>query len=127
MGYETLFDPILEKLFDTLVTKKASPMIPFETSETKVLKNAHLVVLDTPRKTFYSIRIEECHGMFRVLKVSGALGKVWDKRTWEFPTLDEAERLFSRRIKEKTDPERRSPRKYSIKQLLPGKTHDGSE
>jgi len=99
-------------------------MIPLETSGPKVLKNAHLVVLNTPRKTFYSIRIEECHGgMFQVLKVSGALGKVWDKRTWEFSTLDEAEALFTRRIKEKTDPERRSPRKYSIKHLLPGKTH----
>ncbi len=102
-------------------------MIPLETSGPRVLKNAHLVVLNTPRKTFYSIRIEECHGTFRVLKVSGALGKVWDKRTWEFSTLDEADRLFSRRIKEKTDPERRSPRKYSIKHLLPGKTNDGSE
>jgi hypothetical protein len=102
-------------------------MISLETSGPRVLKNAHLVVLNTPRKTFYSIQIEECQGTFRVLKISGALGKVWDKRMWEFSTLDEAERHFNRRIKEKTDPERRSPRKYSIKHLLPGKTHDGSE
>jgi len=117
----------MEKLFDTRVTEKAAPMISLETSEPKVLKNAHLVVLNTPRKTFYSIRLEECRGMFRVLKVSGALGRVWDKRTWEFSTFDEAERHFNRRIREKTDPERRSPRKYSIKHLLPGKPHDGSE
>jgi hypothetical protein len=97
-------------------------MIPLETAEPKVLKNVHLVVLNTLRKTFYSIQIEEADGVFRVLKVSGALGKVWDKRTWEFSTLDEAERHFNRRIKEKTDPERRSPRKYSIKHLLPGET-----
>ena len=102
-------------------------MIPLETSGTRVLKNAHLVVLNTPRGTFYSIRIVECYGTFRVLKVSGALGKVWDKRTWEFSTLDEAEKLFSRRIKEKTDPDRRSPRKYSIKHLFPGHTHDGQK
>jgi hypothetical protein len=72
------------------------------------------LVLNTPRKTFYSIRIEECCGTFRALKASGSLGKVWDKRTWEFSTPDEAERLFSRRIKEKTDPGRHSPGKYSI-------------
>ena len=102
-------------------------MIQLEAFRPRVLRNAHLVVLNTPRKTFYSIRIEERHGTFRVLKVSGALGKVWDKRTWEFSTLDEAEALFSRRIREKTDPGRRSPRIYSIKHLLPEKTHDGSE
>ncbi len=102
-------------------------MIPLETSGPRVLKNAHLVVLNTPRKTFYSIRLEERHGTFRVLKVSGALGKVWDERSWEFSTLEEAERLFNRRVKEKTDPARRSPRKYCIKHLLPGHTHDGKE
>jgi hypothetical protein len=37
-----------------------------------------------------------------------ALGKVWDKRTWEFSTLDEADWIFSPRIKEKTAPERLS-------------------
>ena len=39
-------------------------MIPLETSGPKVLKNAHLVVLNTPRKTFYSIRIEDAMGRF---------------------------------------------------------------
>lgn len=102
-------------------------MIQLETSVPKVLKNAHLVVLNTPRKTFYSIRIEECDGRFRVLKVSGALGKVWDERIWEFSTLGEAEALFTRRIKEKTDPKRRSPRKYQILPLLPERTCNGAK
>ena len=102
-------------------------MIPVEASGPNVFKNAHLVVLNTPRQTFYSIWLEISHGAFRVLKVSGARGKVWDKKVWEFSTLDEAEALFTRRIREKTDPGRRSPRKYSIKHLLPGHIHDGSE
>ncbi len=102
-------------------------MIPLEASGPNVVKNVHLVVSNTPRQTFYSIWIEVCHGTFRVLKVSGAKGKVWDKRVWEFSTLDEAEALFNRRIREKTDPGRRSPRKYSIKHLLPEKTHDGTK
>ena len=85
-------------------------------STPKVLKDARLVVPDTPRKTFYAIRLEECpdSGRFRVLKTSGAMGKVWDQRAWEFDTRDEAERFFCRRIKEKTDPGRNSPRRYSI-------------
>ncbi|MGC8493464.1 MAG: hypothetical protein ACP5SH_17195 [Syntrophobacteraceae bacterium] len=102
-------------------------MTPLKTTGPRILKDAHLVVLNTPRKTFYSIRLEECSGKFRVRKVSGALGKVWDKRTWEFSTRDEAERLFSRRIREKTDPGRHSPRKYSIEYLLPGQPNDGAE
>ncbi len=102
-------------------------MIPLEASGPKVLKNAHLVVAGTPRQTFYSIWIEDFYGTFRVLKVSGARGKVWDKRAWEFSTLDEAEALFTRRVREKTDPGRRSPRKYSIKHQLCEKTHDGAK
>ncbi|MDY0279030.1 MAG: hypothetical protein RBR35_00545 [Salinivirgaceae bacterium] len=94
-------------------------MIPLDASGPKVVKNAHLVVSDTPRQTFYSIWIEEDCGTFRVHKVSGARGRVWDKRMWEFVSLGEAERLFNRRVREKTDPNRRSPRKYTLKHLLP--------
>ncbi|MGO9529602.1 MAG: hypothetical protein ACLP3B_00320 [Syntrophobacteraceae bacterium] len=92
-------------------------MIPLEASGPNVVKNVHLVVSNTPRQTFYSIWIEICHGTFRVLKVSGAQGRVWDRRAWEFSTLDEAEALSGRR----------SPRKYSIKHLLPEKTNDGTK
>ncbi len=134
METETAVDRIVRgenitgKIICPLSTKqKVSPMIPLETTGPKVLKDAHMVVLNTPRKTFYSIRFEECSGTFRVRKASGALGKVWDKRTWEFSTLDEAERLLSRRLKEKTDPGRHSPRKYSIKYLLPGSANAGGE
>jgi len=102
-------------------------MIPLEASGPKVVKNVHLVVSNTPRQTFYSIWIEEHHGTFRVHKASGAQGRVWDERVWEFASLDEAERLFNRRVKEKTDPNRRSPRKYRIKHLLPEEAHDGTQ
>ncbi len=125
MRGEKVNDPVWKNYLLRSSSGKALTMI--QTSGLKILKDAHLVVPNAPRKTFYSIRIEECRGTFRVLKVSGALGKVWDKRTWEFSTLDEAERLFNRRIKEKTDPRRRSPRKYSIEYLLPVHTHDRAE
>ncbi|GKT10455.1 hypothetical protein [Desulforhabdus sp. TSK] len=93
-------------------------MIPIEASGPKVVKNAHLVVFDTLRQTFYSIWIKEHCGKYRVRKASAARGRVWDERTWEFVSLDEAERFFNRRIREKTDPKRRSPRKYTLKHLL---------
>ena len=111
----------------TLFSKRCPNMMQLQAFGPKILKTAHLVVLNSPRKTFYSIRIEECDGEFRVVKVSGAVGKVWDKRTWAFSTLQEAERLFSRRIKEKTDPDRHSPRKYSIQYLSPASTNGGGE
>jgi hypothetical protein len=94
-------------------------MIPLQSSEPRVVKFVHLVVPNTPRQTFYSIRIEEHEGTYRVRKASGARGRVWDERVWEFITLDEAERFFSSRIREKTNTNRRSPRKYIIKHLLP--------
>jgi len=101
-------------------------MIPLEASGPNVVKNVHLMVSDTPRQTFYSIWIEEHDETFRVHKVSGARGRVWDERVWEFASLDEAERLFNRRVKEKTDPNRRSPRKYRIKHLLPEEAYHGT-
>jgi hypothetical protein len=39
---------------------------------------------------------------------------VLDKRSWPFENFEEAEKVFNRRIKEKTDPERKSPRKYKL-------------
>ena len=39
--------------------------------------------------------------------------RVLDKRIWPFENFEKAEKVFNRRIKEKTDPNRRgSPRKY---------------
>ena len=58
-------------------------MVPLETSGPNVLKNPHLVVLNTPRKTFYSILTEGRHGMFRVLKVRGAPAPGWQQVFFE--------------------------------------------
>jgi hypothetical protein len=89
------------------------------TTGPEVIKNAHLMVSQNMRQTFYTIWIENHHGTFQVHKASGAKGRVWDRRMWEFASLEEAERLFSRRITEKTNPNRRSVRKYRFVHLLP--------
>ena len=53
-------------------------------------------------------------GKYMVRKESGGRGKVFDRRLWEFGSLDEAEKYFDRWVGEKTDPDRRSPRRYSV-------------
>jgi len=83
------------------------------------LKTAHLIAADSPRQAFYTIWIEPAGRFFRVCKISGAGGRVWHRQAWECDSLAAAERLFNRRVREKTNPARRSRRKYRLGSLLP--------
>ena len=76
------------------------------------IRCAHLIAPESRRRAFYRIWIEGSGSGFRVCKESGASGKFWDRRSWELGSLEEAERLFVRRIREKTDPGRKRPRIY---------------
>lgn len=76
--------------------------------------SAHLVATDSPKSAYYRIWIESDAGLFTVCKESGIKGKVLDRRAWSFDSLDEAMKLYNRRIKEKTNKERKSPRKYTF-------------
>ena len=76
------------------------------------IRCAHLIAPESRRRAFYRIWIEDCGGGFRVCKESGASGQVWDRRAWELGSLEEAERLFTRRVREKTDPGRKRTRIY---------------
>jgi hypothetical protein len=76
--------------------------------------SAHLVATDSPKKAFYRIWIESDAGVFTVRKESGAKDTVLDRRAWSFGSLDAAEKLYDRRIKAKTNQERKSPRKYAL-------------
>ena len=78
------------------------------------LCSADLVAADSPRGAFYRIWIEDNNGSFMLIKESGIKGRVLDKRSWSFESLAEAQKVFRRRIKQKTDPERKSPRKYKL-------------
>ena len=69
---------------------------------------------ESPRRAFYRIWIEETDGQISVVKESGVKGRVLDRRIWTFADFQEAEKAYQRRIKAKTNPERKSPRKYQL-------------
>jgi hypothetical protein len=77
-----------------------------------VLMSAELVAPQSRRQAFYRIWIEPGPSGFRVAKASGAAGRILHRQAWEFDSLEEAQALFSRRIREKTDPSRKRARVY---------------
>lgn len=79
-----------------------------------LIKSACLPAKESPRQAFYILWIEPAKSGFRVCKESGGLGKVWQRGIWEFESLEKAEALFDRRIREKTNPARKSKRVYKI-------------
>ena len=78
------------------------------------LCSAYLVAADSPSSAFYRMWIADYNEVYLLIKESGIKGRVLDKRSWPFENIEEAEKVFNRRIKEKTDPERKSPRKYKL-------------
>ncbi len=82
---------------------------------------AYLEAAESPRKAFYRIWIEDTDGKIKIVKESGAKGRVLDRRVWSCQDFKEAEKAYHRRIKAKTNPDRKSPRKYRlIKQFQKG-------
>jgi hypothetical protein len=79
-----------------------------------ILCSAYLLAPDSPKSAFYRIWIESDDGVFTVCKESGGKDKVLDQRAWPFDSLEEARKLFDRRVRYKTNPERKSPRKYIL-------------
>ena len=79
-----------------------------------LIKKTYLVARESSRQAFYTIWMESCADGFRVCKESGGGKKVWDRRAWDFKSLDEAEKAYNHRINEKTNPSRKSKRKYSL-------------
>ena len=78
------------------------------------LCSAYLVAPDSPQKAFYRIWIESNACIYKVCKESGAKARILDKRSWSFEKLEEAQKMYDRRIKSKTNPDRKSPRKYQL-------------
>lgn len=81
---------------------------------TVTVNSALLVAADSPRRAFYRIWIEDTHGQVRIVKESGVKGRVLDRRTWPCADVEEAEKAYQRRIRAKTNPDRKSPRKYRL-------------
>ena len=89
-------------------------MLQLSLFDSEIIKTAYLRA-DSPRCAFYDIWIESNCGAFVVRKKSGAGERVLDVRAWSFDSLVTAERFFERLVRCKTNPERRSPRKYRKK------------
>jgi hypothetical protein len=88
--------------------------IQFKLFEWVVLRKAALVAVNHPRPVYYNLWLEEFMGRYRVRKESGIAGCKPDRRSWSYDTFDDAEKEFDRKLKSKTNPFRRSPRKYAV-------------
>ena len=69
---------------------------------------------DSPRRAFYVLRLEKISGGYLVSKESGGNGRVFHRQAWFRQSFDEADRFFLRIVKQKTDPGRKSERKYRL-------------
>ena len=79
---------------------------------TKVLKIAYLEASESPRKAFYLLWIEPKGQGFRLCKESGAGSVTLHRKAWECETIEDAEKLFAKLIRQKTRANRKSPRRY---------------
>jgi hypothetical protein len=78
----------------------------------EIIQSAVLVA-DSPRMAFYRLCIEQHQkNMFCVHKISGSGNRPLDRRRWCFASRQDAEKRFHRLLGTKTDPNRKSPRKY---------------
>lgn len=78
----------------------------------EVVEFAYLAIPGKPKGAFYRIWIEENTGVYSVCKESGTKGRVLDRRRWMVEDLAHAQKLFTNKVKSKTNPDRKSPRKY---------------
>jgi len=78
-------------------------MIQLRMFDSRMIRSAYLIALESPRQAFYNIWIERHEDAFRVCKESGAGGKVLHRQAWTFETPEEAEKCFNSRTKEKAN------------------------
>jgi hypothetical protein len=67
------------------------------------------------RNAFYAIRIIEYCGNYIIEKESGIGDKTLDRRRWPMKSREAALKFFNRKIREKMNQSRGSPRKYKVK------------
>jgi len=76
---------------------------------------SRLTAINHPRPVYYDIWLETMTGgRFRVRKASGIVGRAPDIQKWNFDSLADATKYFTVKIRQKTNRERKSPRKYRI-------------
>jgi len=78
-----------------------------------VLKKVTLKA-QSPRNAFYVLSLERITDGYLVRKKSGGNGKVLSREAWFRENLSEAEKLFTKILREKTNPCRKKPRRYVV-------------
>ena len=78
-----------------------------------VLKKANLRA-QSPRNAFYILTLEQITDGYLVRKESGGNGMVFNREAWYRESFADAEKLFLRILKKKTNPNRKSRRKYVV-------------
>jgi len=90
-----------------------SIMIQLNLFEPSIIKFDHLVA-DTARQAYYKVWLESLMGKYLVRKESGTKKHTLDKRIWKFDDFVHAEKFYIRKVKQKTNPNRKSKRKYKF-------------
>lgn len=85
------------------------------------LKHTYLESPDSRKRAFYHLFLFELEdGGYLVAKRSGAAGRVLNERSWPRQTREEAEKLFARKVRQKTSTNLKSRRRiYEVVQQLP--------
>ena len=94
----------------TTITQRPIQLNLFEST---VLNSDHLAAADSPRGAFYRIWLIHDKANFTVKKESGTRKKKLDSREWVFDHIELAEKFYSQKIRQKTNPNRKC-RKYKI-------------
>ena len=68
----------------------------------------------SPRNAFYVLTLERITDGFLIRKASGANSRGYDPEAWFRESLSDAERMFMKILREKTNPNRKNPRKYVV-------------
>jgi len=117
-------------MLPSIITKNHRPSLPIDPEHLphfdvrlpvqpglfwETLRYARLTTINHPRAVYYDIWLEAMTGgRFRVRKASGIVGRAPDIRKWNFDSLADATKYFTAKIQQKTNLERKSPRKYRI-------------
>jgi len=78
-----------------------------------VLKKANLRAR-SPRNAFYRLTLEQITDGYLVRKESGGNGMVFNREAWYREDFADAEKLFAKILKQKTNPNRKRDRKYIL-------------
>lgn len=65
-----------------------------------IISESKLIAIST-KYAFYEIKLIFEDGKYFVEKISGAAGKVLDRRKWEFESFAKAEKFYQRKLNEK--------------------------